>query len=127
MTVKALTIGEIDKKLLICDTGYASLSHAVHLGYSLDYVMTGKKSAIEDPILLSKVIGKTIYTYDAVVSEAIRYGGKNTVGCVFCYLDTNDKWWTIATLNDSSELVTAFSIYSPLTEMFDDILTDSFE
>ena len=127
MASKALVIKEIKQSLIKCDTGYTSLSHAVYLGYSLDYVMTGKKNDTEDPLLLSKITGKVIYTYDSVVAETLRYGGNKGVGCVFCYLDENNKWWTIGTYNDSFEIVTAYSMYSELTGMFDNILTDSFD
>jgi len=127
MALRSLRIPGISTQFVMCDTGYSSLAHAVYLAYSLNYGLNGELVDTNDPVLLAKLTGKAVYTYDSVTSEVVRYSASGYVGCVMCCLDTNNKWWTIARYNDKFELVTAFSMYSDTVSMFDDILIDSVE
>ena len=121
----ALRTVSIEGRLFtIVDTDHTQLSHAVYLAHSLDYCLTNTKSILEDPVALAAVTGKVIYTYDAIQAEVIRYGAVLGVGCVFCYMDTDNKWWLIATMNDSNDLVTLFSVHSEITSFFNRVVVD---
>lgn len=124
MSVKFLEITGVDKKLLLCDTGYKSMSHAVHMAFSLGYLLRGESADYSSPDTLASTTGKIIYAYDSVTSELTRYGLEEGAGCVVCYLDHNDKWWTVGMYNSNFEIVTVHSLYSELISQFNSILLE---
>lgn len=109
----------------IVDTGHRELSHAVALSYSIDYCMEDDRGESEDPSALASYSDKVLYTYDSVTTEVLRYGHETGVGCIACYMDTDNKWWVIAETRHSGELVTVFHPGGDAILHMDSVLSNS--